>query len=203
MNEHDRSAALAERLGKPEEPRSVTLLRGETFWQLAQVKYYGRHPIAALFEANGLTVEVRSQAGRTTFCDPIYYAGQAYLFPAENELDALEQSFWQKLKEHGLGGTIKERVGASDEKTAVCLRWDESLWSLAQSKYDDDFEIEGVFEANELAASVTNKDGLNTLAEPICFAGHSYILPPRTELHALSTRYQERIKADLLGEENI
>ncbi|MBI4533526.1 MAG: hypothetical protein HY711_06225 [Candidatus Melainabacteria bacterium] len=89
---HDRA-----RVGLPDERTQVRLGSGDTFWELSGKKYNGRHPIDAIYEANGLTPTVVRKAGRRELIAPTYWAGQTYVLPAESEIPELSRRFWQKM----------------------------------------------------------------------------------------------------------
>ena len=88
------------RVGQANERKEVLLFYGDTFWQLSGVKYNGKHPIEAIFEANGLSHQVVERDGKKELVEPIYYAGKSYVLPAEDEVDELTKRYRARLNLH-------------------------------------------------------------------------------------------------------
>ncbi|HEY9774382.1 MAG TPA: hypothetical protein V6C81_11325 [Planktothrix sp.] len=195
-----------ERVGPPDERRRITLIEGETFWCLAEIKYAGKHPIDAIFQANNLLPSVATdKSGAVTWKDPLYHAGVEYILPALSQLEELKNLFWQRMEEAGAGAKdAKERVGRAGERTAVCLRWDETLWQLCRLKYSVAAPTKAIYEANGLLQSFIFPQGEEKLVrEPTLYAGNSYVLPAQTEIPLLTQRYDERIATILQSKQNI
>jgi hypothetical protein len=193
---------LRNRVGAPHERTEVTILAGETIWQLAEVKYDGKHPIHAIFEVNNLEPGVTERDGIKELQEPIYHAGATYIFPSIDEIPALESKFRQKLVVLGLdqAGTT-ERLGKPSESRSVCLRPDETFWRLSTEKYGKP-QIEAIFEANGLMQKVVERDGKQELHDPIYYAGKSYIFPAESEIEDLKMRYQRRLQSILQDAKN-
>ncbi len=196
------------RLGSADQRAEVVIKKGETFWQLAELKYGGKHPIDAIYEANGLSLRVQTGDGEAAVAevsDPIYFADHTYIFPAVSELAELKEKFWSRcgstydLRHPEDGSTDmksrdKARVGPANERTKVRLRWDDTLYQLACNKYgSDDFSIEAVFEANNMTPKVIKKDGKREYQAPIYYAGQVVVLPANDEAGVLSEKFRKRV----------
>lgn len=193
-----------ERLGTADERQEVVIKRGETFWQLAELKYGGMHPIDAIYEANGLSMRVELRDGETVVSDPIYFADHTYVFPSKAELYELKEKFWSRcgdtydLRQPNDGATDsksrdKARVGPANERTEVRLRWDDTLYQLACNKYGSSFSIEAIFEANNMTPKVVKKDGKREYEAPIYYAGQVVVLPADNEAPALRQKFCQRM----------
>jgi hypothetical protein len=88
-----------DRVGTESQSTHVKLIYGDTFWALAETKYGGNHPIAAIYEANQLTPPAVDIPSRKILQDPIYFAGQLYRLPATDEIPELEARFWKRLSD--------------------------------------------------------------------------------------------------------
>lgn len=170
------------KVGAPGERIEITLEKGDTFWRLAEMKYQGRHPIAAILEANGLMPEVKiDENGSKRMIDPIYNAGATYILPGIDEVKDLASRFWQRIDEkYGLNESSGDRVGSACKRTCVLMHWDDTLWELAGIKYGGRHPMEAVYEANDMTPDV------------VVYAGHSYIFPAEGELDELTRRFRER-----------
>lgn len=198
------SSQNLERLGRADERTQVTILKGETIWCLAAMKYDGRHPIHAIFEANDLLPQAIERNGRKELLEPIYHADTTYVFPALHEVEALEIKYRRRLEALDLDRSDNlERLGPPSEERAVCLRPDETFWKLSEQKYNGKHHIQAIFEANGLMQNVVNKGGKQQLQDPIYYAGKSYIFPAESEIEDLTKRYQSRINALLQDAKNI
>lgn len=195
---------VSRRLGSADVRTQVIIKKGETFWQLAELKYGGQHPIDAIYEANGLSMSVIARDGNNEVSDPIYYADQSYVFPARGELTELKEKFWSRcgdaydLRHPDDGATDmnsreKARVGPANERTHVRLRWDDTLYRLACNKYGTAFSMEAVFEANKMTPKVVQKDGKREYQAPIYYAGQVIVLPAKDEANALSEQFRKRM----------
>lgn len=188
-------------VGSPEERIAIRLEKGDTFWRLAELKYEGRHPIAAIFAANGLLPKVSiDETGSKRMFDPVYHAGATYILPGKGELMDLTERFWKRIDEaYGLKESTPERVGAPDEKTYVLMHWDDTLWDLAGIKYGGSHPMDAIYEANAMTPQVVPQEheegsSVRTYRAPIVYAGHSYIFPARADLDALSKRFRARME---------
>ncbi|MBS2004771.1 MAG: LysM peptidoglycan-binding domain-containing protein [Cyanobacteria bacterium SZAS LIN-5] len=181
---------LRKRVGEPHETTRVVLQKGDTFWRLAEIKYGGMHPIDAIYAVNDLLPRYEDRDGRKVLVDPIYYAGREYILPAKHELAKLQTEFWQSFDP----ATDEERLGVSDKRSSVCLRWDENFTELTRKKYNGRDAANAVYELNHMTPSVTVQDGVKQVSEPICQAGRSYDFPAEIEISELETKYKERIK---------
>lgn len=185
---------LKKLVGEPHEATKVVLQKGDTFWRLSEVKYGGLHPIDAIYAANNLSPHYEYRDGKRFLVDPIYYAGKEYLLPANHELPSLQARFWQSFDPI----TDEERLGVSDKRVTICLRWDETFSQLSKKKYKGKDASRAVFELNDMAPSVVVDNGVKRVSEPICQAGWSYDFPAEIEISELETKYEERIKRLLI-----
>lgn len=125
------------------------------------------------------------------FSDPIYYAGMAYTLPSLRNVPALQEKFWQKFDPR----TVLERVGPAGERTAVCIRWDETLCQLSAIKYGGTTAVHAIFQLNELTPSVNTINGEKQVLEPIYHAGRSYLFPAEDEISQLLEHYESQINS--------
>ena len=189
------------RLGGKDERVEIVIERGETFWHLSETKYGGRHPIAAIFQANGLKPEVVYENGLRRLVDPVYFSGTAYVLPAWSEVEALEKQFYSLMDElHPPLERVNENTICIDENTDdkqrsfVTINWDQTLYAVARKKYGSDIPLEAIYEINQMTPTISNGPGGKALKEPIYPGGKTYWLPARKEVDALTDRYKERIK---------
>ncbi len=97
-NPGDMLPAERSRVGAVDERTEIRLKWGDTFWQLAEEKYGGRHPIEAIYEANGLTPTIVEKNGKKEMISPIYFADKVYVLPAESEIADLRRRFFQRME---------------------------------------------------------------------------------------------------------
>ncbi|HEY9677251.1 MAG TPA: hypothetical protein V6C76_04555 [Drouetiella sp.] len=182
---------LKKRLGPPDLAAKIVLRKGETFWRLAELKYNGKHPIAAIYQVNNLKPSFEDREGKRVLVDPIYHAEVEYTLPASAEIEQLTAQFWQAVDSR----TDKERVGSCDERTTVNLRWDETFSQLSAIKYDGADYSKAVFQINQMLPKVTLQHGSRSVQEPVCQAGCSYIFPAKNEIAELEKQYNLVIDA--------
>ncbi len=189
------------RLGGKDERVEIVIEKGETFWHLSEAKYEGRHPIAAIFQANDLKPSVVYENGLRRLMDPVYFAGSSYVLPAWSEVEELEKQFYKLMDE--LHPQLEESADKNeisgdnaDEKlrSFVTINWDQTLYAVAQKKYGSDIPLEAIYEINEMTPVVTSGPGGKVLKEPIYPGGKTYWLPARKEVSALTEKYRERVK---------
>lgn len=193
---------LDKRLGGKDERVEIVIERGETIWHLSEQKYEGRHPIAAIFQANGLRPSVVYENGLRRLLDPLYSAGRAYVFPAWSEVDELEKEFYKTMDEiHPLLEKADEFSDFmanncdSEQRSFVTINWDQTLYAVAQKKYGAEIPLEAIYEINQLTPVVSRGSDGNKVNEPVYPGGKTYWLPARKEVEALTERYRERVKA--------
>lgn len=189
------------RLGGKNERVELVIERGETFWHLSEIKYEGRHPIAAIFQANGLKPEVVYENGLRRLIDPVYVAGNSYVFPAWSEVEGLEKQFYQLMDElHPPLEKVDENTACSAEiaddkqRSFVTINWDQTLYAVAQKKYGADIPLEAIYEINQMTPTVSIGADGKALKEPVYPGGKTYWLPARKEVNALTDQYKERVK---------
>lgn len=182
---------LRKRVGEPGQTVSVVLRIGDTFWNLAQCKYNGSHPIDAIYAVNNLQPRFEEGDCSRGFSDPIYYAGMHYILPSVHDVPALQEKFWQGFDPR----TIAERVGSAHERTAVCIRWDETFCQLSAIKYEGRTPVHAIFQLNELPPIVNTINGEKHVLEPIYHAGRSYLFPAEHEISQLLQRYESQINS--------
>ena len=174
------------------ERTSVTLNSGDTFWKLAAEKYDGKEPIEAIFAANGLKPKVTQEPdGSIKMEDPTYFAGKTYALPATSEIADLTKQYRQQVEEMGRYG--KERVGDNDKSTDVKLIYGDTLWALADAKYDGKHPMAAVYEANGMTPQLTQSDGKQQLESPPYFAGKTYTMPAESDIPTLERKFWDRI----------
>jgi phage tail protein X len=172
--------------------RQVTLKRGDTFWKLSEQVYgMGKHPIEAIYAANGLYPKVEERNGRLEMTDPTYYAGKTYTMPDERDLDRLTKQYRARVEE--LGRSSDKRVGAPDEATDVKLIYGDTFSRLGRAKYGKDVPMEAIFEANGLKATYTERNGELCAKDPIYYAGKTYKMPAEQDIPDLVRRYWDRV----------
>lgn len=181
---------LKKRVGAAGETTKVVLEKGDTFWQLSEVKYEGIHPIDAIYAVNKLLPKYEDRDGKQVLVDPIYYAGAEYILPSSQDLAQLKAEFWDQFDPQ----TDEQRLGRADERKVVCIRWDENFYQLTKKKYNGRDAAKAVFELNDMLPKVASTHGSKQVCEPICQAGWSYIFPAENEIPELERRYDERIK---------
>jgi hypothetical protein len=168
----------------------VTLKRGDTFWKLAEEKYDGKHPIEAIYAANGLYPKVNEKNGKLEMVDPTYYAGKTYIMPDAKDVERLTQQYRQRVEE--LGKHDRSRVGEANEETSVKLIYGDRFEKLAQAKYGKQMPMEAIYEANGLRARVTTgADGQQHIKEPMYYAGRTYKLPAEQDIPELVRRFND------------
>jgi len=182
---------LRKRVGAADEAVRIVLKKGDTFWSLAGCKYGGIHPIDAIYAANKLAPSYVEVDGMQRLVDPIYYAGKEYTLPSIQEVPALKADFWKNFDPR----SIKERVGEANQRTAVCIRWDETIHELSALKYNGRSPSKAIFEINALSPTVHVIDGAKQVLDPIYQAGWSYIFPAEDEIAELERRYESRINS--------
>lgn len=182
---------LKRRVGISGETTKIVLEKGDTFWQLAEAKYDGIHPIDAIYAVNKLLPKYEEHDGKQVLVDPIYYAGAEYILPAIQDLAELKAAFWHQFDPQ----TDEERLGTADERKVVCIRWDENFYQLTKKKYNGREASKAVFELNDMSPKVASAQGSVHVSEPICQAGWSYNFPAENEISELEQRYDERINA--------
>ncbi|PZM83465.1 MAG: hypothetical protein DKT66_09940 [Candidatus Melainabacteria bacterium] len=189
------------RLGGKDETVEVVVERGETIWQLSELKYEGKHPLAAIFQANGLRPSVVYENGLRRLLDPVYFAGNVYIFPAWSEVERLEKEFYSLMDElHPQVESYDEynicEAGSVDDKqrSFVTINWDETLYAVAQRKYGSDVPLEAIYEINNMTPSVSGGTAGKTVKEPVYPGGKTYWLPARSEVDTLTEKYKERVK---------
>jgi hypothetical protein len=180
---------LKRRVGAADETTKIVLQKGDTFWRLAEIKYGGIHPIEAIYAVNDLQPKYEVRDGRLFLIDPTYYAGKEYTLPSNRNLAQLKLDFWNKFDPT----TDDDRLGASDERRTICLRWDENFSQLTKKKYNGRDASRAVFELNDMSPTITIVDNDKQLCEPICQAGWSYNFPAENEISELEKRYSERV----------
>lgn len=170
----------------------VTLQRGDTFWKLAEQKYGNcKHPIEAIYAANGLYPKVNEKDGRIEMTDPTYYAGKTYVMPDEKDIDGLTKQYRQRVEE--LGRSSQQRVGSANEETNVKLIYGDTFERMAKAKYGKSVPVEAIYEANGLQQTFTEKNGERCAKDPIYYAGKTYKLPAEQDIPELMRRYHERL----------
>ncbi len=189
------------RLGGKDESVEIVIERGETFWHLSEIKYGGRHPIAAIFQANGLKPEVIYENGLRRLIDPVYFAGSSYVLPAWSEVEDLEKQFYASMDllhpplEKVDEGTAYAGEDADDkQRSFVTINWDQTLYAVAQRKYGSDIPLEAIYEINQMTPTVTDSPTGKELKEPIYPGGKTYWLPARDEVSVLTDKYRQRVK---------
>lgn len=196
---------LRKRLGGKNERVELVIQRGETFWRLSEIKYDGRHPIAAIFQLNNLTPDVAYENGLRRLIDPIYYAGKTYVLPAWSEVEELEKLFFERLDEKHPqlepsldSADFSVEQFDSDKRSYVTINWDQALYVVAQKKYGCDESIDevvdAIYEINRMMPVVTNGSNGKSLVEPKYPGGKTFWLPARNEIPSLTMKYRERVK---------
>ncbi len=189
------------RLGGKNERVEIVIERGETFWHLSEIKYEGRHPIAAIFQANDLRPEVIYENGLRRLVDTVYFAGSSYVLPAWSEVEELEKQFYELMdKLHPPLEKVDENTACSSEidddkqRSFVTVNWDQTLYAVAQKKYGSDVPLEAIYEINQMTPVITSGPDGKALKEPIYPGGKTYWLPARREVSALTEEYRKRVK---------
>ncbi len=192
---------MDKRLGGKNDRVEIVIERGETCWHLTEIKYEGRHPIAAIFQANGLKPEVVYENGLRRLIDPVYVAGNSYVLPAWSEVEQLEKEFYTLMDElHPPMESVDENTACSSEiaddkqRSFVTINWDQTLYAVAQRKYGADIPLEAIYEINQMTPTVANGPAGKALREPVYPGGKTYWLPARKEVSALTKQYKERVK---------
>ena len=195
------------RLGGKNERVEIVLEAGETFWRLSEIKYEGRHPIAAIFQANDLTPSVVYENGLRRLVDPVYSAGKTYVRPAWSEVDELERQFYETMDKHyppvqhaasenaDAVSVSSQKHNDGKERSFVTLNWDQTLYAVAQKKYGSDIPIEAIYEINEMLPTVKEGPDGKSLQEPVYPGGKTYWLPAGSEIGTLTDKYKQKIKA--------
>lgn len=192
---------MDKRLGGKNERVEIVIERGETFWHLSEIKYEGRHPVAAIFQANGLQPEVIYENGLRRLIDPVYFAGNSYVLPAWSEVEELEKQFYELMdKLHPPLEKVDENPAYTAEnaddkqRSFVTINWDQTLYAVAERKYGSDIPLEAIYEINQMTPTVTEGPTGKALKEPIYPGGKTYWLPARDEVGALTDKYRQRVK---------
>lgn len=183
------------RVGKVEESTELVLERGDTFWRLSELKYGGRHPIAAIFEINKLTPSVRYENGLRKLVDPIYFAGKSYILPSWAETEDLAKRFYKRMDE--LYPECNEDTGADSslkQRLKVTVDWDQTLDAVAQQKRGKVISSEALYEVNQLMPTVVNGPNGKTLREPTYGGGATFFLPNDDEIESLKNTYCQRLE---------
>lgn len=203
QNSHDSGdkAVRDKRLGGKDESVEIVVERGETIWQLSELKYGGKHPLAAIFQANGLKPSVVYENGLRRLLDPVYLAGNAYIFPAWSEVERLEKEFYSLMdKLHPQLESPDEHnvyeAGSVDDKqrSFVTINWDETLYAVAQKKYGSDIPLEAIYEINNMTPTISEGTAGKAVKEPVYPGGKTFWLPARKEVGALTEKYRDRVK---------
>lgn len=163
----------------------VTVRQGDTLWKLAEQKYGGKHPLEAIYEANGMHPKVNQANGKIEMTDPKYGPGQ-YVLPDEKDIPALTRQYRQKVEEQGRSS--QQRVGTGEEASQVKLIYGDTFERMGRAKYGKDVPAEAIYEANNLQPRVEN----GCVKEPIYYAGKTYTLPAEKDIPDLVRRYWER-----------
>lgn len=180
---------------------SIVLEKGDTFWRLSEKRYDGKHPIDAIFQANGLIPNVVYRNDLRILVDPVYHAGNAYIFPAWSQVGKLQERFWRSIDEKHppVKGEFASLLldpdePAPDERTraAVVLRWDDTFWSRTRAFYRDNVPAEAIFELNGLEPRKVIKDDSEVYLPPLYGGGRTYLLPAICEIASLTESYRSR-----------
>jgi hypothetical protein len=189
------------RLGGKDERVEIVIERGETFWRLSEVKYEGKHPLAAIFQANGLKPSVVYENGLRRLLDPVYFAGNSYVLPAWSEIESLEKAFYKlmdeihpQLETTGSENNYSSENADDKQRSFVTINWDQTLYAVAQKKYGSDIPLEAIYELNQMTPVVTDGPNGKALKEPVYPGGKTYWLPARDEVCAFTEKYKERVK---------
>lgn len=179
--------------GRYEGGSRVTLKSGDTFWALSERKYgQCKHPIEAIYAANGLYPKVSEKDGKIEMTDPTYYAGKTYVLPDEKDIDRLTKQYRAKVEE--MGRSSEKRVGGADEETNVKLIYGDTFSRMAQAKYGRNVPAEAFYELNGLTGQYSVKDGnCCCTKEPTYYAGKCYKLPAEKDIPELVQKYWERV----------
>jgi hypothetical protein len=169
----------------------VTLKSGETFWKLAEQKYGGKHPIEAIYAANGLYPKVTEKDGKIEMTDPTYQAGKSYTMPSEKDIAALTKQYRQHVEEQGRSS--QERVGAGEEASKVKLIYGDTFERMARAKYGHEVPAEAIYQANGLKQTFTEKNGETCAKDPIYYAGKTYTLPAEKDIPDLVRQYWDGV----------
>ena len=184
------------RLGGKNERVEIVLASGETFWRLSESKYEGRHPIAAIFQANGLQPSVVYENGLRRLVDPVYLAGSTYVLPAWSEVEDLERQFYETMdSQHPPTENLEHENNDNTERSFVTLNWDQTLYAVAQKKYGSEIPIEAIYEINAMLPTVQDGPSGKSLREPVYPGGKTYWLPAGREIKTLTEKYREKVKA--------
>ncbi len=181
---------IRKRVGSADQTTKIVLQKGDTFWLLAEVKYGGIHPIDAIYAVNNLLPSYENKDGMQHLIDPTYYAGIEYTLPSIQDVPKLKTNFWTKFDAR----STKERVGEANQRTAVCIRWDENFSELSVIKYNGRQPLKAIFALNAMSPRVQLVEGVEQILEPICQAGCSYVFPAEDEIAELERDYESRIK---------
>jgi len=192
---------MEKRLGTKDERVEIVLERGETFWHLSECKYEGRHPLAAIFQANDLKPTVVYENGLRRLVDPVYFAGSSYMLPAWSEVEALEKQFYElidaqhpQLEKTDESCEYSAEITDERQRSFVTINWDQTLYAVAKQKYGADIPLEAIYEINQMTPTVTEGPAGKALHEPIYPGGKTYWLPARKEVSTLTDRYKQRVK---------
>ncbi|MBC8000415.1 MAG: hypothetical protein IAF58_20865 [Leptolyngbya sp.] len=181
------------RVGKAQESTEIVLESGDTFWRLSELKYGGRHPIAAIYEINNLTPTVRYENGLRKLIDPIYFAGKSYILPSWAETEDLAQRFYKRIDE--LYPECNEETGTDSspkQRLKVTVDWDKTLYAVAQHKRGKAICSEALYEVNQLVPTVVNGPEGKTLRAPVYSGGTTFFLPNDDEIESLENTYRKR-----------
>jgi hypothetical protein len=171
--------------------RQVTLRSGDTFWKLAEQTYGGKHPIEAIYAANGLYPKVTEKDGKIEMTDPTYQAGKTYTLPSEKDIAALTKQYRQHVEQQGRSS--QERVGGADEESKVKLIYGDTFERMARAKYGHEVPAEAIYQANGLKQTFTEKNGETCAKDPIYYAGKTYTMPAEKDIPDLVRQYWDGV----------
>lgn len=163
----------------------VSVHQGETLWKIAEEKYGGKHPLEAIYAANGMYPKVADKNGKIEMSDPVYGAGK-YVLPDEKDIAQLTRQYRQHVEQQGRSSD--KRVGGKDEATDVKLIYGDTFERMARAKYGHEVPPEAIYAANNLHPR--NVDG--HLKEPIYYAGKTYTMPAEKDIPDLVRHYWDK-----------
>jgi hypothetical protein len=163
----------------------ISVRQGETLWKLAEEKYGGKHPLEAIYAANGMYPKVADKNGKIEMTDPVYGPGK-YVLPDEKDIPQLTRQYRQHVEEQGRSSD--KRVGGKDEATDVKIIYGDTFERMSRVKYGHEVPPEAIYAANNLQPR--NVDGC--LKEPIYYAGKTYTLPAEKDIPDLVRQYWEK-----------
>ncbi|HEY9712596.1 MAG TPA: hypothetical protein V6C72_03955, partial [Chroococcales cyanobacterium] len=116
--------------------------------------------------------------------------------PRENNLVVTNKGPLEEMSD----ASMKKRVGEPDERTEVQLRKGDTLWNLAEEKYEGAHPIDAIYEENNLTPTSQKHGEQTVLIDPIYYAGSTYILPARSEISQLQKSFWLRVDGRTLKE---